>query len=73
MKWSVFLISIVGVCLGLLMPVCVGAQDATEPAVFLPETSYEFAPVLDGTKVVHDFVIQNKGTAELKVEQVKTG
>jgi hypothetical protein len=73
MKWSAHPVSMVGVCLALLMPFCVGAQDVTEPAVFLPETSFEFAPVLDGTKVVHDFIIQNKGTAELKVEQVKTG
>ena len=32
-----------------------------------------FSEVLDGTNVVHDFVIQNKGTATLKVDRVKTG
>ena len=54
-----------------------GTQDPSTPqptptAVF-PETSYEFPAVLDGAKVVHEFIIQNKGTATLKVELVKTG
>jgi hypothetical protein len=73
MKWSALSVALVGVGLALLIPVCVAAQNNTEPSVFLPATSHEFAAVLEGTKVVHDFIIQNKGTAELKVEQVKTG
>ena len=47
-------------------------KDATA-TVFFPETQYEFSPALDGTKVVHDFVIQNKGDATLSVDRVKTG
>ena len=63
--------------LTLFAAVCFGSQDQASPqptptAVF-PETSYEFPAVLDGAKVVHEFVIQNKGTAPLKVERVKTG
>ncbi len=59
--------------LTLFAAVCLGVQDQAKPAAFFPETRYEFSAVLDGTKVVHDFVIQNKGTATLKVERVKTG
>jgi len=29
--------------------------------------------VLDGAKVVHEFVVQNKGTSTLNIERVKTG
>ena len=63
--------------LTLFAAVCFGSQNQSTPqpsptAVF-PETSYEFPAVLDGAKVVHEFVIQNKGTAPLKVERVKTG
>jgi len=29
--------------------------------------------VLEGSMVVHDFVIQNKGNATLNVDRVKTG
>ncbi len=49
------------------------AQDNDGPVVFFPQTRYEFAPVLDGEKVVHDFVIQNKGSQTLSVQRVKTG
>jgi hypothetical protein len=50
-----------------------GTQVQPHASAFFPETRYEFTPVLDGAKVVHEFVIQNKGTAMLKVEKVKTG
>ena len=43
------------------------------PCAFLPADSYEFAPVVDGTMIMHDFVIQNKGDASLKILNVKTG
>jgi hypothetical protein len=59
--------------LTLFTVVCFGAQDQSTPSAVFPETSYEFSGVLDGAKVVHVFVIQNKGTALLKVEKVKTG
>ena len=49
----------------------VGAHAA--PSVFFPETHFEFTPVLEGSLVVHDFVIQNKGNATLNVDRVKTG
>ncbi len=52
--------------------VCFGTQNDSAPAVFFPQTLHEFAPVLEGAKVVHEFVIQNKGTATLNVERVKT-
>ena len=50
-----------------------GAQGDAEPAAYFPQTLYEFSPVLDGAKVVHEFVVQNKGTATLNIERVKTG
>ena len=43
------------------------------PKAFLPVTRWEFAPVVDGQQVVHEFAIQNKGNAPLNIERVKTG
>ena len=63
----------VALLLTLFATVCFGSQDQPQASAFFPETSYEFAAVLDGAKVVHEFVIQNNGTAMLKVEKVKTG
>ena len=51
----------------------ISAQDETQPRAFYPETLYEFTPVLDGSKVVHEFLVQNKGLAPLNIERVKTG
>jgi len=59
--------------LTVLAAVGFGAQEDGQPSAVFPETSYEFSPTLDGTQVMHEFVIQNKGNATLKVERVKTG
>ena len=52
-----------------------GAQDKTlqSPTAFLPETQYSFPRVLEGTEVLHDFIMQNKGTAPLEIKKVRTG
>lgn len=43
------------------------------PSAFLPEIHYKFAPVADGVEIMHDFIIQNKGRAPLKIIKVGTG
>ena len=42
------------------------------PLAHLPALRYEFASVMEGRKVVHDFVVQNKGSAPLEIQKVKT-
>ncbi len=63
------------VTIGLTLFAAIGfsAQDDAGPVVFFPQTLYEFSPVLEGAKVVHEFIVQNKGTATLNIERVKTG
>jgi hypothetical protein len=73
MKFKMVTVLALVLFLTLLAAVSFGSQDQPNPTAFFPETAYEFSSVLDGSKVVHDFVIQNKGTATLKVEKVKTG
>ncbi len=43
------------------------------PSVFFPSVAYHCKPVAEGIEVVHDFTVQNKGTAVLKIEKVRTG
>lgn len=43
------------------------------PSAFLVSDKFEFEPVFDGAAVIHEFVLQNKGTAPLKIEKVRTG
>ena len=73
MSYKGFLALAVTIGLTLFVAVGFGAQDEAEPAAFFPQTLYEFSPVLDGTEVVHEFVVQNKGTATLNIDRVKTG
>ena len=42
------------------------------PLAYLPALRYEFKPVMEGREVIHDFVVQNKGSAPLEIKKVKT-
>ncbi len=43
-----------------------------QPSVYLPAARYEFATVMEGREVTHDFIVQNKGSAPLEIQKVKT-
>ena len=47
--------------------------DLKQPAAFLPKASYEFEPVPEGKKIIHDFILQNKGNAPLTINKIRTG
>lgn len=71
-------LKLIGISIGIvfvLAAVCFGASDGPSdtPLAVALEPTYKFEPVLDGEEVVHDFVIQNRGTAELQIHDVKTG
>ncbi len=42
------------------------------PSVFVADPIHEFEPVVDGTQVFHEFMIQNRGEDLLIIENVKT-
>lgn len=42
------------------------------PTIFVKDTAYKFDTVLDGEKVFHTFVIENRGGAPLKIEKIKS-
>jgi hypothetical protein len=51
------------------------AQSDTQPApsAFLDSKNFEFDPVPEGTSVIHDFIIYNRGTLPLNIHKVRTG
>lgn len=51
------------------------ASDAAAggPQVFLSEGIYEFQPVVEGTHVVHDFILQNRGDETLEIVKIESG
>ncbi|MGD9213101.1 MAG: hypothetical protein PVI90_20130 [Desulfobacteraceae bacterium] len=49
------------------------APSQTVPSAHFSELNYEFEAVAEGIKATHDFIVKNKGTAVLKIENVRTG
>lgn len=62
------------ICL-VALPIASVAEDKADEALSyaVPEMQYTFQPVVEGTEIVHDFVILNKGADVLSVLNVKTG
>jgi hypothetical protein len=48
------------------------SQGVNSPSALVVKDVFEFNPVLEGTEVMHDFIIQNKGSAPLEIQNVKT-
>jgi hypothetical protein len=57
---------------GVTVPVIAKAQGSA-PAAVLPESDYRFGTAVEGEIVRHDFILHNKGKADLKIEKIKTG
>jgi hypothetical protein len=59
----------------LLTPVVGLAADTTMqgPVALLPEDVFEFQPVLEGSEVVHEFVIRNMGDTLLEILKIESG
>ncbi len=74
MKFKIHIVFAFALCILFSVTNSSGAEKVIQkfPSAFVPVDSYEFAPVVDGTEITHDFIIQNKGTAPLKIEKVKT-
>ena len=60
----------------VLIPFSVFGQsiaDPGTPSLYVPEPLFQFDSVVSGQDVNHDYIVFNKGTAELKIASVKTG
>lgn len=53
-------------------PPCQAAAEGA-PSAVVHEARYAFEPVMEGKSVVHDFVVENQGTASLEILNIKTG
>ena len=75
MKKKTFFLFFLAFCILFFETGSFGTENKTpnSPSVFVPESRFEFVPVLDGTEITHDFIVQNKGTAPLTIEKVRTG
>ena len=71
MKFRIFVIFAIAF---FLVGNAIGTENSPSdfPSASVPQPLYEFEPVVDGTQVIHDYIIQNKGTATLEIQKVKT-
>lgn len=46
--------------------------DNKAPSVVLRSDKFQFHPILDGIEIQHTFAIQNKGSAVLEIQNVRT-
>jgi len=56
-----------------LLALAQGTDKPGTPSVYVPEPLFQFDPVVSGKNVSHDYIVQNRGTAELEITSVKTG
>jgi hypothetical protein len=47
-------------------------EEENKPEAYFPEQTFIFDRTLEGSQVIHDFIIKNKGNGPLSVERVKT-
>jgi len=75
MKCNILRVLLLVVCTLFFTTLSFGAEDKTgrHASAFFPEPKYDFGRVVEGTEVLHDFVIQNKGDADLYVKRIKSG
>jgi hypothetical protein len=58
----------------ILMAATVLAQEEElKPEIFVPQIRHDFGKVFEQDKYEHDFIIQNRGKADLIIEKVKPG
>ena len=74
MKARIFFIFVIAAAV-LVSSTGLYAADKSQgaPLAFMPHVRYDFPLVLEGKDVHHDFIIQNKGSADLDIKEVRTG
>jgi hypothetical protein len=51
----------------------ISADPKAQPEMMIPDPLFTFENVVDGTEVVHDFPVYNRGTGDLEIAKVQTG
>lgn len=43
------------------------------PSIQVPETTFDFGEIMEGSEVQHDFTVKNTGKGTLQIDQVRPG
>lgn len=71
MKKIMLLLCVMFVLLSL-GPCSAADNFSSRPEVFLPESVFEFQPVVEGIRVVHTFILHNRGEKALEMIDIKS-
>jgi len=53
---------------------CWAADSSTQgPKAYIAESVFEFNPVVEGTEIVHEFILKNRGDAPLEILKIESG
>lgn len=69
-RWTLAALLIFAVVMGGTSPV---QADGGAPLAVVENSHFDFGAVYEGVDVFHDFIIQNKGDADLEITDVKAG
>jgi hypothetical protein len=69
-RFCLILLIVAFAVVGFMVPV---QADGGTPVAVVVNGEFDFGAVYEGVDVVHDFVIQNKGDADLEITDVKAG
>jgi hypothetical protein len=69
---NIFKILIITIIIGLGMLTSVHANP-DRPVAVAESGSYDFGTALDGSPIIHDYIIKNTGSANLEIQKVKSG
>ena len=69
---------IINLLLGLAFILSATAAGGTEsekkePSLFSPAPGFTFEKTVEGTEILHDFIIRNSGSEAVDVQRVKSG
>jgi len=73
MKIKPFILFVLGAVLFLSPNLYAQSESEQNPVISVAQPHYKFDLVLEGDEVAHDFVVQNKGNADLRISRVHTG
>lgn len=60
------------VCSMLLLTGVVNAKGKRTPNIFIKERTWDFGTIEQHKVITHEFIIQNKGNADLIIEKVRS-
>jgi hypothetical protein len=71
-KKAFFLLILAGIVSATLFS-ATAESGSNGPVAYMHERTYRFEPVVEGTTVIHEFLLQNRGNESLEILEINSG